>query len=202
MTPGEPLPIRLMNTIRADRHGVHDALTTPANLHAWLVAVAPEFAAGHSPGPDRIALGDFRALRDALRRLAALQTDDARPAAAAATTDPTDPTDAIDAIAAINDAATLVPVVPQLELREGQLSRATTRPATSALRVLSGIAREGIELLTGPTRIDLRACHAPGCLNYFVKDHPRREWCSPACGNRARSARHYHRHTTQPDTNQ
>ena len=29
------------------------------------------------------------------------------------------------------------------------------------------------------------------CVQYFVKDHPRREWCSAACGNRARVARHY-----------
>jgi predicted RNA-binding Zn ribbon-like protein len=29
---------------------------------------------------------------------------------------------------------------------------------------------------------------------YFVKRHPRREWCSAGCGNRARVARHYHRH--------
>ena len=37
--------------------------------------------------------------------------------------------------------------------------------------------------------------HAPGCVLYFIKDHPRREWCSTACGNRARAARHYARHT-------
>jgi predicted RNA-binding Zn ribbon-like protein len=28
---------------------------------------------------------------------------------------------------------------------------------------------------------------------YFVKTHPRREWCSVACGNRVRAARHYQR---------
>jgi len=27
-----------------------------------------------------------------------------------------------------------------------------------------------------------------------VKNHPRREWCSAACGNRVRAARHYRRH--------
>jgi hypothetical protein len=39
----------------------------------------------------------------------------------------------------------------------------------------------------------LRACGAPGCVLMFLKDHPRREWCSNACGNRARQARHYDR---------
>jgi len=53
------------------------------------------------------------------------------------------------------------------------------------------IARDAIALLGGPLREDVRACHAPGCVQYFVKDHPRREWCSAACGNRARVARHY-----------
>ena len=42
-----------------------------------------------------------------------------------------------------------------------------------------------------------RATHAPGCVLYFVQDHPRREWCSTACGNRARVARHYDRHHRQ-----
>jgi predicted RNA-binding Zn ribbon-like protein len=37
------------------------------------------------------------------------------------------------------------------------------------------------------------ACHAPGCVLYFLKTHPRREWCSVTCGNRVRAARHYER---------
>ena len=45
----------------------------------------------------------------------------------------------------------------------------------------------------GPHRAELRACHAPGCVLLFLKDHPRRAWCSDACGNRARQARHYAR---------
>ncbi|MEV8411642.1 CGNR zinc finger domain-containing protein, partial [Streptomyces niveus] len=28
---------------------------------------------------------------------------------------------------------------------------------------------------------------------FFVRSHPRREWCSADCGNRARVARHYRR---------
>jgi predicted RNA-binding Zn ribbon-like protein len=34
----------------------------------------------------------------------------------------------------------------------------------------------------------------PNCVLFFIKDHPRREWCSPGCGNRARVAHHYDRH--------
>ncbi|MYS74029.1 hypothetical protein GTY88_26960, partial [Streptomyces sp. SID5926] len=39
----------------------------------------------------------------------------------------------------------------------------------------------------------LRACHAPRCVRYFLKEHPRQEWCRPSCGNRARVARHQDR---------
>jgi predicted RNA-binding Zn ribbon-like protein len=66
------------------------------------------------------------------------------------------------------------------------------------LAVLSRIAEQGVELFTGPRRASLRACHAPGCVLYFVRDHPRREWCSAGCGNRARVARHYQRHHAPP----
>jgi predicted RNA-binding Zn ribbon-like protein len=56
------------------------------------------------------------------------------------------------------------------------------------------IAHQAVDLFTGPQRRQLRACLAPGRLLYFLKHHPRREWCSPVCGNRARVARHYQRH--------
>jgi predicted RNA-binding Zn ribbon-like protein len=54
-------------------------------------------------------------------------------------------------------------------------------------------AVSGIELLSGSAAASLRACRAPGCVLYFVKTHPRREWCSVASGNRTRAARHYER---------
>ncbi|HEX6231533.1 MAG TPA: CGNR zinc finger domain-containing protein [Jiangellaceae bacterium] len=184
LLPDEPVPVRLMNTIWADRHGVHDALTTTENLRRWLAAVAPEdeFA------PDSTDLSRFRTLRDALRRLAALATDDTRPAAASATTD-------MDkAIADVNDAARQAHTWPQLEYQGGELQASEGGRATPTRRALSSIARQAIELLTGDDGPRLRACYGPGCVLYFVKDHPRREWCSNACGNRARAARHYHRH--------
>ena len=65
--------------------------------------------------------------------------------------------------------------------------------ATRADIVLGAFASDAIELLTGPHRQDLRACAAPGCVLLYLKNHPRRAWCSNACGNRARQARHYQR---------
>jgi predicted RNA-binding Zn ribbon-like protein len=184
LLPDEPVPVRLMNTIWADRHGVHDALTTTENLHTWLTAVAPE----DRPAPKSADLSLFRTLRDALRRLAALVTDDTRPAAASATTDVN------KAIADVNKAARQAPTWPQLDYEDGELVASEAGRATPGLRALSSIAKQSIELLTGEDRPRLRACYGPGCVLYFVKDHPRREWCSNACGNRARAARHYQRH--------
>jgi predicted RNA-binding Zn ribbon-like protein len=182
--PGEPVPVRLMNTIWADRGGVHDSLTTPGELRAWLAAVYPDGK------PRRADLDRFRALRDALRRLAALVTGDHRPAAVGVDDD------AARAVAEVNAAAALAPSWPQLVLRGGDLRQTVTGTAAPGDQLLSGIAREAVELLT-EHQAQIRACYAPGCVLYFVQDHPRREWCSTACGNRARVARHYDRHHRQ-----
>jgi predicted RNA-binding Zn ribbon-like protein len=65
--------------------------------------------------------------------------------------------------------------------------------ASRADIVLSALAVDAIELLTGPDRANLRACGAPGCVLLYVRGPTRREWCSGPCGNRARQARHYRR---------
>jgi predicted RNA-binding Zn ribbon-like protein len=56
---------------------------------------------------------------------------------------------------------------------------------------MSAIADEAVALFAGDLRSELRACRGPGCVLHFIRDSPRREWCSPGCGNRARAARHY-----------
>jgi predicted RNA-binding Zn ribbon-like protein len=179
LLPDEPVPVRLMNTVWADRSGVHDALTSAADLRSWLAATFPD---ERSTGAD---LGRFRALRDALRRLAALVTADDREAGQS-------DVDERQAVAELNAAAVLAPTWPQLVLRDGRLQPAMAGPGSAGDRLLSAIARDAVELFT--SGIELRPCHAPGCVLYFVHDHPRREWCSTACGNRARVARHYERH--------
>jgi len=179
----EPVPVRLMNTIWADRHGVHDALASPADLADWLNEIGADDTV---PGITRDDLVEARELRDALRRLAATCTGDTRPAAGSATEDPA------AAVGALNDlAAALVP--PRLELKGDTLEVATPqdRPVAAAL---ADVAIEAMALFTDSAATPLRACFAPGCVLYFVQDHPRREWCSNACGNRARAARHYERH--------
>jgi predicted RNA-binding Zn ribbon-like protein len=184
--PGEPAPVRLMNTIWADTAGVHDDLTTPAALHDWLVTVDHRYAADafEDPGPDELA--EAKLLRDSLRRLAAFCTDDPRPAAQS----PVDSVD--DAAAAVNRAVTHLPHA-QLDMRGGRLHRDRPAPTSPTRVALAELAYEAIEMFTGPGATKLRACHAPRCVFYFVRSHPRREWCSETCGNRARAARHYRR---------
>ncbi|MFP3992446.1 CGNR zinc finger domain-containing protein, partial [Streptomyces sp. E11-3] len=67
-------------------------------------------------------------------------------------------------------------------------------PAPAHAQLTAAIARAAIAFLAGPDRAKLRACHGPRCVRYFLKEHPRQEWCKPSCGNRARVARHHERH--------
>jgi predicted RNA-binding Zn ribbon-like protein len=194
-SPYEPVPVLLMNTIWADTTGVHDALATSAELTEWLDAVAPRVpamaAAGRRARPGTGNLARFRRLRDVLRDVAAEITDDPRPRANRGDVSP--------ALRELNSAAAEAPSWPRLQLAPRAAVAAVpagTRPAGAAL---SAIAAEAVALF-GATDTRLRACLAPGCVLYFVKDHPRREWCSAACGNRARAARHYDRHRRGPRT--
>jgi len=175
-----------MNTVWADTAGVHDDLTTPAALHDWLTTVDHRYAADArgDPGPDELA--EAKSLRDSLRRLAAFCTDDPRPAAQS-------PVDSVDnAVAAVNRAATYRPDA-QLVMRDGRLLRDHPAHTSPTHLALAELAHDSIDMLTGPSATKLRACLAPRCLYYFVRSHPRREWCSETCGNRVRAARHYRR---------
>jgi predicted RNA-binding Zn ribbon-like protein len=59
--------------------------------------------------------------------------------------------------------------------------------------VLADIADDAIEVLTGPAGETLRMCAASRCVRLFLRQHARRTWCSTACGDRVRAARHYER---------
>ncbi|MFD9704636.1 CGNR zinc finger domain-containing protein [Lentzea sp. NPDC059081] len=174
LTPDEPRPVLLMNTVWASRSRLHDDLTTVSGLRDFLGVPAGE--------DDLVA---FRALRQALRDLAGVLTEDTRPIA--------QDRDLGRAVAEVNRAARSSPRWPQLAVRDGELLRHNESEGSPADAERASIAAEAVDLFTGEDRVLLRACHAPGCVLYFVKDHPRREWCSPSCGNRVRAARHYRR---------
>jgi predicted RNA-binding Zn ribbon-like protein len=181
LLPEEPLPVRLMNTVWADRHGVYDSLDSAAALVEWLVVTG---LAAPTTRVTRAGLTSARRLRDALRRLAAEATGDDRAAAAS-------PLTASTALAEIN-ALILTTHVPPALVCEGDGFAMSQASAGGVLPVaLATVALHSLPLLVGPS--PLRACPAPGCVLYFVQDHPRRAWCSDGCGNRVRAARHYAR---------
>ena len=179
----EPLPIRLASTVRAGADGVNDDLRTTAALDEWLDAAGIDRAGTHATERE---LAQARALRDALRRLAGYVTRDTRPAAASAMTD------VAAALDLVNATAAEVPA-PRLVLLDGRLEAGAHQGPSPAATGLARVAEQAVALFGGEEAGRLRACYAPGCVLYFTKTHPRRAWCSVACGNRVRAARHYQR---------
>ena len=184
--PSEPLPVRLMNTVWASREGVHDSLSTVAQLQQW----ARQCGVRPSSGLTRADLDQARSLRDALRRLAAHQLDDRRPGAVS------DQLTAGEALDVLN--GFLATCVPEVRSEDGSGLRRDWRSSVSGFeRQLVALALEASDpLANGKTA--LGACHGPGCVLYFERVPARREWCSAGCGNRARVARHYRRHSDAP----
>jgi predicted RNA-binding Zn ribbon-like protein len=194
----EPLPVELMNTINLDEGAVVDALDSDTGVTAWLRAAADRIGAEAGTPLDQLDAAEasaaatrLRDLRDALRRLAVDATQDPRP--------PVDASELTrqEAVATLN---ALARTWPELEWRaDGSPGRTFRTAGTSVDLVVGLIAHQGVELFAGTGRERLRACLAPNCLLFFFKLQTRREWCSAACGNRARVARHYQRHHVTRD---
>jgi len=178
--PGaEPLAVELHNTIYASGGQLVDCLATESSTRAWLGALADRLPP-HGKGrlPTRAELVQ---LRDPVREL--LHSALSGETFSAANLD------------ILNRISADAPRSPVARWRRDAppVADVDTHGASRAAVVLAALAADTIDLLTGPRRKALRACGAPGCVLLFVKNHPRREWCSAACGNRARQARHYAR---------
>ncbi|MET8348704.1 MULTISPECIES: CGNR zinc finger domain-containing protein [unclassified Micromonospora] len=194
------LALALVSTIRHDGNGgVADDLADLAGLTAWLREQAEplrEYVGGFEiPGgvvDERTRL-DVVAVRRAARTLFAVAVRPGPPSRA----DSASLLSPQEAVARLNQAAGALPVRPVLTWAEEDTPSLAWHgeAADTRLAITAGLARAAIEFIAGPTRDLLRACPAPRCVRYFVKDHPRQEWCKPSCGNRARVARHYQRHT-------
>lgn len=189
MLPDEPAPVRLMNTIWADTRGVHDELTGPTVLRDWLADVT-EYNRRELGEPSQDELSDALLLRDSLRRLAAYCTADDRPTAQSPVSEISQAVDVVNGLAADRPRT-------ELTIHDGALGTVCARLVSPIRSALADLGHQGIELLAGPASINMRACHAPPCVLYFVKSHPRREWCSETCGNRVRAARHYEKTRSQ-----
>jgi predicted RNA-binding Zn ribbon-like protein len=143
-----------------------ERLLTPHDLARWMAETGIL-----TPPPDASArqLAAGRALREAINRLA-------RPGIAP------DPGDREE----LNRWAARAPLAPQLT-SEGNLVWAADLPVEA---MFATIARDALDLLSGPLAGRIRECGAWDCALLFVDtSRPgRRRWCSTAgCGNRVRT---------------
>ncbi|MGP3927200.1 CGNR zinc finger domain-containing protein [Streptomyces sp. 8N616] len=186
---GEPLAIEFANTLHAVRGSLRDGIRSPQLLSWWLHSCRGRLS---TELPDscleRIESADLSSvvmLRDATRRLISTFVHGGDP----------DPWD----VAQINRACCMAQHWPLLQWGAGErptvLTGGVTRPIVA---VQAEIACAVVDLLSGVSGADPRACPAPGCVLFFDRARSRREWCSAGCGNRARAARHYARHHSRP----
>ncbi|QCD53982.1 CGNR zinc finger domain-containing protein [Streptomyces hawaiiensis] len=210
------LALDLALTIRHDGNGgVTDDLADPTGLTAWVrahpevlpdtapdradvhreglpVGTAPQPADGGAAGftADAAHLTAVRELRAAVRALFARAVRPGEPSPADAARLMPLP----EAVRHLNETAARTPTVPVLAWPEGATPVVRQKPVGAGDDLTAALAHAVIAFLTSPDRDRLRACHAPRCVRYFLKEHPRQEWCKPSCGNRARVARHHQRH--------
>ena len=158
-----------------------DDLATPLRLAAWLERERPLLPA---PDDDTGArLGRFLALRGAIRELIAARVAGVDPPGAA--------------VDALNEASASAPFYPILDRAWEGNRRLVSSDATGA--ILAAIARSAMVLLAGDAGERVRECAARGCGRFFVAVRADRRWCSAACGNRSRVARHYARARARDD---
>ena len=150
------------------RYAVFETLHEPADLAEWLAQ--PPLAAVMTVPVTARELAVAKALRQAIWDAAHAQAA-RRPLPA-------------EAVAAINQAATAAPLIP--ELASGGVTAGWAAPVR-ATQALSTLAREMIELLSGPFSERVRECASGDCPLVFV-DTSRpgaRRWCAmERCGNR------------------
>jgi len=162
------------------QYAVFETLHEPTDLGRWL-AEPPLAAVVTVPVTGR-DLTAAKALRQAIWDAAHARAD-RRPLAA-------------ESVAAINRAAAVAPLVP--ELAADGTTAGWAAPVRTA-QALSTLAREMVELLSGPLGGRIRECASDTCPLVFV-DSSRpgaRRWCAmERCGNRQKVRAHRSRKAT------
>jgi predicted RNA-binding Zn ribbon-like protein len=173
----EPLPwlvypasLDLSNTVLADSRGETDLLATVDQLSSWI-----EAERGRIPAVDaaRGRLEDVRALRADVRAL--LYAHASRQPL------PDTARRRINRLSAVSPTYPVLAAAGDAAIRHGSSDRYDIFAAA--------VARSAVELSRrDETRLCI--CGAPSCGMLYLRAHPRQRWCSGACGNRARVARH------------
>jgi predicted RNA-binding Zn ribbon-like protein len=157
-----------------------EVLHEPADLVAWVER--SRLPSGLEPTVSERELGRARELRNALLRLAADRANGR----------PLQP----GHLDIVNAAAAEPPLVARLA-PDGTRVWA---PGATATQLLSTVARDAIDLFTGPYADRIRECGGHNCALLFVDtSRPgRRRWCSMEhCGNRAKARAFRSRQVTE-----
>lgn len=169
-----PPAVDLANTVMVTTAGERDLLASEEQLEDWIGAER-----GRIPGVEAASgrLAEVRDLRETVRELLHARARGKRP--------PERSRLKINAISAS------MPVRTALTAD----GRAVEEPDAADRYALfeATVARSAIEF-ADRRESPLRVCEAPSCGMLFLQEHPRQVWCSQACGNRARVARHAARH--------
>jgi predicted RNA-binding Zn ribbon-like protein len=165
-----PPAVDLSNTVMVTSAGDRDLLSTTEQLDAWIAAER-----GRIPDVEAASgrLPDVRTLRESVRevlyaRARGKQAPDG-------------------ARRRINEISAAAPLRTELTA-DGRAVDEADSPDPYA-RFEATVARSAIEL-ADRAEDRLSVCGAPSCGMLYLRDHPRQVWCSKACGNRARVARH------------
>jgi predicted RNA-binding Zn ribbon-like protein len=163
-------------------YAIFETLHHPRDLADWLAASELHATVAEASGEDLVRA---RRLRQAIWMTAH----------AVAHAQPTDP----QQLTELNVAAAEPPLVPKLADDRRQIWAEPVRVS----QALSTLARDAIDLFSGPDAARIRECAAANCLLTFV-DTSRpgaRRWCSmDRCGNRAKLRAHRRRAATQSKT--
>jgi predicted RNA-binding Zn ribbon-like protein len=175
----EPLAIELYNTLYAIRGEMRDGLAEPESAISFLRALGPRLDPRQPPDPCEVPLGELVALRETIRSALRAVIDGRRPE--------------VDILERLNRTAVRAPMSWRAEARgdDWPIAVVYRHDASPGDIVLAAFAADAIGLVASCGRDKLRACTAPGCVLVYSQEDPRRQWCSNACGNRARQARHY-----------
>ena len=164
-----PLAVDLADTVRVVSSEPIDLLTDEDALAIWVGIEAKRYASAEAA---RGRLHEVRSLRDAVRGVLLAQAD--------GTPIPTRD------LELINHASERCPSYPKLS--ESGIREAVELNDDPFQVFAAEVARSLIETMEGGPSVSV--CRAPSCGMFFVPTDRRQRWCSPACGNRARVARH------------
>lgn len=165
-----PLAVDLADTVRVVGSDDVELLVDEETLSTWVRAERPRYPVADA------ALGrlsEVRRLRDSVRSvLQAAVTGDRLPR------HDVDVLNEVSARSATFPKATGDGAIETVEVNNNRFDNFCATVARSTFAILDDDASS------------LDICDAPSCGMLFVPANRRQNWCSPACGNRARVARH------------